>query len=202
MDKDIAVVRRRAEDIFESTLRAVGDDGWDEPSACEGWTIRDVVGHAVWGRELIRTCALGDEISDRTAAPGSTHPRDFLVDEPRTAFRAAREACDAAVTEEALLLPAPAFVRRGWAEATLGDFLPNLVSDLIVHNWDIASRMGADIEVDEEILAVALGATSNGVNRSAAFFAQELTSPLDASPFDTLLAFLGRDLQLAETSKA
>lgn len=193
MHTDVAAAHRRAEDIFEHTLKAVPEGGWDEPSACSNWTIRDVVGHAVWGRELIRTCALGDEISDPTAAPGATHPADFLVEEPLTAFRSARGRCDAAVTEETLSRPALAFVRRTWPEATVGDFLANLVSDLIVHTWDIGNRIGARFAVDEQTLAVALAPTSDGVTRSAAFFADELTPPTDASAVDTWLAFLGRD---------
>lgn len=193
MEQDIAVVHRRAEDIFERTLLAVPDDGWDQPSACANWTIRDVVAHAVWGRELIRASALGDELEDRTAAPGSAHPGNFLHGDPRAAFRTARTECDAALTDEALRMPAPAFARRGWPEATVGDFLLNLVSDLIIHNWDIASRIGAEIEDDERTLAVAVAAASHGVTRSAAFFADELTPPADANPFEALLAFMGRD---------
>ncbi len=202
MHSDIAAAHRRAEDIFDRVLAAVPDDRWDDPSACENWTIRDVVGHAVWGRELMRTCALGAELSDRTAAPGSAHPANFLVDEPLTAFRAARTACDAALTAETLAMPAPAFVRRGWPEATVGDFLANLVSDLIVHSWDIGSRIGVDLEIDEPTLAIAVGATAHGVTRSAAFFADEVSAPAGATAFDTWLAFLGRHPQATKASRA
>src|SRR3954451_19679443 len=30
---------------FTDRVRAVPEDGWNNPSPCEGWTARDVVGH-------------------------------------------------------------------------------------------------------------------------------------------------------------
>jgi len=34
---------------FAAVLDELSDEQWDEPSYCEGWRVRDVVGTAAWG---------------------------------------------------------------------------------------------------------------------------------------------------------
>ena len=44
---------------FRSYLHTLADDDWDRPSLCEGWRVRDVVGHILDGNELrLRTLPL------------------------------------------------------------------------------------------------------------------------------------------------
>lgn len=66
MNNDVISVRRRAEDLFERVLQAVPEDGWNEPSACEHWTILDVVSHA-WPLTLPSATAPGRWRSARSA---------------------------------------------------------------------------------------------------------------------------------------
>ena len=42
---DIAERYERVTSQFTERVRAVPEDAWDNPSPCEGWTARDVVGH-------------------------------------------------------------------------------------------------------------------------------------------------------------
>jgi uncharacterized protein (TIGR03083 family) len=37
---------------FAAYLRSLDDADWDKPSLCEGWRVRDVVGHILYGNEL------------------------------------------------------------------------------------------------------------------------------------------------------
>jgi uncharacterized protein (TIGR03083 family) len=45
----IAVAERRR---IHRTLKDLTDDQWAVPSLCEGWAVRDVVGHILYGNEL------------------------------------------------------------------------------------------------------------------------------------------------------
>src|SRR5438477_7444523 len=37
---------------FSAYLHTLSPSQWDEPSLCEGWRVRDVVGHILYGNEL------------------------------------------------------------------------------------------------------------------------------------------------------
>lgn len=95
---DIIAAHRSAEDSFEDVLRRVPDDAWDKPSRCPGWTVRDVVGHIVWGRHLVAALARGEVLANRDGAPGAERPARVLTDEPLTAWLVAREDADALLT--------------------------------------------------------------------------------------------------------
>jgi uncharacterized protein (TIGR03083 family) len=49
----------RAQDEFDAILAAVSPQAWDRPSACTEWTVRDVVGHVIWGQDQLRRWANG-----------------------------------------------------------------------------------------------------------------------------------------------
>lgn len=79
---------------FRSFLEALPDDRWDEPSLCEGWRVRDVVGHLTIGRTipvtrvLMKVAAGGfnvDKVVDRASRDfgGSHSPSEM-----RTIFNA------------------------------------------------------------------------------------------------------------------
>lgn len=193
MSIDNLSANQRAQDLFEGILRQVPEAQHDGPSACERWTIRDVVGHVVWGRRLLASCAAGEEDSDRRGAPGAERPSELIEGDLAAAFAEARKACDAALTPEGLTQPAPAMVRKANPEATVEDFLPILTADLVVHSWDIANRTDLPLDVDEETLAVAMEATSGGVRRSPDFFGAEIPAPPDGDRIEQFMAYLGRE---------
>src|SRR5262245_35286489 len=92
----------RALDGFEAMLAAVPPAKWDAPSACPGWTLRDVAGHVVWVQEQMRHWATGQEYNQTVGAPGSSHPGELAGDDPPAAWRAARADSVEALTDEAL----------------------------------------------------------------------------------------------------
>lgn len=65
---------RRAQDGFDEVLTAVTSGQWDSPSACAGWTVRDVVGHMIWGQELVRHLAAGQEYTSRVGGLRACSP--------------------------------------------------------------------------------------------------------------------------------
>ncbi|HTN78225.1 MAG TPA: maleylpyruvate isomerase family mycothiol-dependent enzyme [Acidimicrobiales bacterium] len=63
-------------EFYFGSLR--GDD-WDEASACEGWSVKDVLAHLAGGEEYNRAC-LTDSVStmfERYAARGATDVHSF-----------------------------------------------------------------------------------------------------------------------------
>lgn len=192
MTTDERAAHTAAEELMANLLATVPADGWERPTTCVGWTVRDLAGHVTWGRDLLRHRARGEEIADRAGAPGAERPGDYLDGDPVAAYRAAWQACDAALTDEALAGPAPDFVRRVAPEATLGSFLDNMTSDLLAHAWDISDALGRPLEVPAELLEVADAATAGGVPRRPGFFAPEESPRPDAGPIDRYAAYLGR----------
>ena len=65
---------RRAQEGFEMVLHAVPAGGWDAPSECELWTVRDVAGHVIWGQEQQALGDRAESMAGRTAPPERRTP--------------------------------------------------------------------------------------------------------------------------------
>jgi hypothetical protein len=77
---------RRAQDGFDAVLAAVPGGKWDDASACERWTLRDVAGHVIWGQEQMRHWATGQPYDVRDGAPGAPHPGVLAGDDPVASY--------------------------------------------------------------------------------------------------------------------
>ncbi len=180
---------RRAQDTFDAVLAAVPDGGWDQPSACTEWTVRDVAGHVVWGQEQLRAWATGAEYTVRTGAPGSPHPAPMAGTDPVATWRAARAATSAALTEQALGRMA---ALPGAGEIPLPAVITLLTTDHLAHAWDIGHAVGVAVPFGAELVAGSFAWARANVLRRPGFFGPELTPPADADEQTRLLAFLGR----------
>ena len=60
----------------------VGDDQWDDPSPCDEWTAREVVGHVTWGTLAVATQAADEE------PPAAAPEREVAGDDPDASFAA------------------------------------------------------------------------------------------------------------------
>ena len=139
----------RATSEFEKRLRQVRDDQWDTPTPCEGWTVRDLVQHVVGADVMaLRLLAGGTREEGMAAVAG-----DVLGDDPVAAFVAARDAMVAAFHEEGAL-------ERTCAHP-IGD-IPGIqlfgfrVADHTLHAWDLARAIGADEQLDPELVETVL----------------------------------------------
>src|SRR5215210_2426727 len=76
---------------FSERVRAVAADAWDNPSPCEGWTARDVVGH------------LTGWITEFFTAQGVSFPdAPSVEDDPAAAWDAVRTAIGQALADPEL----------------------------------------------------------------------------------------------------
>jgi uncharacterized protein (TIGR03086 family) len=180
---------RLAQDGFDEVVAAVPADRWDAPSACAEWTVRDVAGHVVWGQHQMRAWATGGEDPERTGAPGAPHPGVLAGPDPVATWRAARALSVPALTPEALARPTSI---TGIGEVPLAAVVPLLLTDTVVHTWDIGHALGMDVELGPELVGLAFDWGRAHVVRRPGFFGPELVPPADADEQTRMLAYLGR----------
>lgn len=182
----------QSQDRFDRLLTAVPDHRWDTGSACESWTARDVVGHVIWGQELVRHLATGHEYTSQAGTPGAEQPGRLAGDDPLTSWRIARAGADAVLTDEARERPAPdRFVARH-PGAKLPDFLEILSLDFLAHTWDIGHPLDLDVNLDSDLLTHTMPTARKIVIRGPGMFGPEITPPPGADEQTRWLAFLGR----------
>jgi uncharacterized protein (TIGR03083 family) len=122
-------------------LSPLRDEGWDQPSLCTGWRVRDVVGHLVGNSE--------GALTPRKALPGLIRHR-FNVDRFLDADARARGA-----TPPAELL---ARLRSGAEGRRLppGRQPADVLADAIIHTQDVLRPLGIDRHASPEALVIAL----------------------------------------------
>ena len=180
---------RRAQDGFDAVLAAVPVDRWEAPSACTEWTVRDVAGHVIWGQELLRHWATGQEYANTTGAPGAPHPGEMTGSDPLATWRAARASALETLTDEALATVVSA---GPLGEIPLEGFVTLLVTDHLAHTWDIGHALDIEVRLDPEVVPGSFDWSRRNIRRGPGAIGPELTPPPDADEQTRLLAFLGR----------
>ncbi|MFD2420637.1 TIGR03086 family metal-binding protein [Amycolatopsis pigmentata] len=181
---------RRAQDGLDTVLAAVRPGQWDTVSACPEWTVRDVAGHLVWAQHQVRAWAAGEEYTERAGAPGAPHPGVLAGEDPLGTWRSARAASVSSLTDETL---ARTVVLPGMGEVPLRALLPLMLTDQLVHTWDIGHPLGLDVRLDPALVPMAFDWARTHALRRPGFFGPEL--PVEDERADEqarMLAFLGR----------
>lgn len=183
---------RRTQKTFDAVLAAVPPERWNAASACELWTVRDVVGHVIWGLEVLRHHAAGQEYAPRNGPAGSEKPGELAGDDPLAGWRAAREATDAVLTEEMFDRPGPAWFVANRPDGKVRDYLALLSFDTLVHGWDIGSALGKDVDLEPDLVAPSFSLARLIITRTPSTFGPRVKPPADADQQTRFLAFLGR----------
>jgi uncharacterized protein (TIGR03086 family) len=172
---------------FGARVRAVPTDGWDAPTPCREWTVRDLVNHLVgehlWVAHLLR----GESLED----VGDRYDGDLVGEDPAAAWSAAEASSSAAW--KALASPdQPVTVSSGQTSAEA--YAEEMLLDLVVHGWDLAKGAGQDEAMDPAALAHLLPFVTANVDswKDAGIFAPPVQTA-STDPQDRLLALLGRD---------
>lgn len=166
---------------FVDKVAGVPEDRWDAPTPCEGWTVRDLVGHMIdnhrrflglVGREL-------DPLppAEQDAVGAITVAREQVL-------AALRDPARATETYEGRF-----GVRTfEWAVDTFLSF------DLVIHGWDLARATGQDetIPPDEVDRLLRAAPDWGDMARAPGVFGPEVEVPADADRQTRLLAFVGR----------
>lgn len=189
---DVATLHRRAVEGWESLLDGVGEDDWDRPTPCTGWTVRDLVNHVVaeelWVVPLLegRTIA---EVGDRFDG-------DVLGAAPRKAGHRAALAAARAVDEHAA---DGGVVHLSYGDEQVEEYVRQLVADHLVHGWDLGVATGKDPRLDPELVAEVADwfAEREELYRAAGAVGPHAVESGDAQ--SALLAAFGRDSRWAAT---
>ena len=174
-------------DRFAEQVRSVAPDAWGNATPCSDWDVRALVNHVVgellWAPPLVAGQTI-DDVGDRFDG-------DILGADP------------AATTASAVAAAQRAFEEDGALERTVhlsfGDFPGDhycwqLISDVVVHGWDLARGVDADDTIDaataekvHDFIAPLLAQMSG-----SPYFAAPVAVDDDAPVQDRLLAATGR----------
>ena len=173
----------RLADAFVEKVASVPDDAWDNPSPCEEWTARDVVGHVVDTQGMFLGF-VSREMDD--------HPS--VDDDPEGAVRAVTGRIRQDLDDEALAAETfDGMMGTQRFDEAVDRFLS---ADLIVHGWDLAKATGQDTEIaDGDIADLRKWAEAfpSEAMRGPGAFGPEVVVADDASDQERLLAVLGRE---------
>ena len=137
---------------FVAYLRTLDDADWEKPSLCDGWRVRDVVGHILYGNEL-----------KLWTLPWKLGRYGFSSDRSGSHYSIAR-----AQGRSPQQLVTEFENRNAWA-GTCRVFPPKMVLiDRLVHHQDIRRALGHQREVPADRLVASLDATprTGGVFRA------------------------------------
>jgi uncharacterized protein (TIGR03086 family) len=173
---------------LDHVLRLVGDEAWDAPSPCEGWTVRDVTGHAIGVvSNVAARCGFGDVV-DVFADP----PRGIAGDDPYGAWTEILNR----VTQ---VLDEPGVLQREMTSSlgvmSLDDFLAHMGADTVIHTWDIARGAGVDERLDASLVRYVddvVRGRGDAFNRGPRRFVAASDVDAGADAQTRLLAFTGR----------
>jgi uncharacterized protein (TIGR03086 family) len=175
----------RAAAGFGKRVQAVPDGSWDDPTPCDRWSVRDLVGHLV--SEHLWAVPLLDGAT--TGSVGDRFDGDVLGDDPVAAWDAAIEAslaCWAHTGHDTV-------VHLSSGPTSAGEYAQQMLLDLTVHAWDLARGAGLAERLDPTCVRDVLDDVRPKAEqwRRAGIFGD----PVDVDsedPQDQLLGLLGR----------
>ncbi len=184
----IGMMATEAIGLLIDAVDQIPPESWDRPSNLEGWSLRDLVGHATGSAAKIVTLVENGEVWD-----GPSQPADWVCDHPAARLRelAARlqDALPGADLEAMRVSPE--------GEVPLRRALTYPVSDLALHSWDVHCSQGRLIELPEDLLGLCRGLVESvpeDMLRRPGGFGPAQSAPGDSTPTARLMAYLGRSV--------
>ena len=142
--EDIGALATEAMNLLIEAVEQIPAESWDQPSNLDGWSLRELVGHALGSATKIVTLVEGGKIW------GRSEPADWVSEDPAARLREL-----AARLQEVLPgadLDAPRVSPAG--EVPLQRALAFPISDVALHSWDLHRSQGRLIELPENLLMV------------------------------------------------
>jgi uncharacterized protein (TIGR03086 family) len=183
MEHDWLELQKLVHREFGARLAAVTD--WDAPTPDTEWNVRDLVTHVVDEQRWVPHLLAGRTVAQ---AQRDLEPiRDDLVAEWQLYSLAATSAWEQT--------PRQAQVHLSYDTVTMDDYLREQVSDVAIHTWDLARAVGADEQLDQELVEAVWTVFEPQKDTLAAsgLYAPPVPLPDDAPLQFRLLAVTGRD---------
>ena len=179
---DIAERYERVTTQFTERVRGIPAGSWDNPSPCEGWTARDVVGH------------LTDWIPGFFGSQGvvfATVPS--VKDDPVGAWEVVQSTIAEALADPDL---AARQVQTPFSTQSFAETVDMIVTgDVFTHTWDLSRATGQDENLDAEQLQrmiAGMGSMPEEVLRADGMFGPRIDVPADADDQTRFLGYVGR----------
>lgn len=175
-------MHQRAQLVFAQVMAEVHDDDLATATPCSDWTVADLLDHVLDG--------------DRTAVQRMGAVPSPAKDADRMAVhRTAADDANAVVSTPGWQ---QRFVELPFGSVPAPVFASIRSGDLYVHAWDLATALGADVDLDHDLGEAIFAATApvlspdlRGPGRP--FGAERLCDP-DRPIADRMAAFLGREV--------
>ena len=184
---------REVSDLLTPLVEGTESAQLADDTPCDGFTVRDLIGHFTLGRFIFGAGLAGDDARQQELI--ATMPAKFgdvLGDDHHETYRQASEAIDRAVAGVADVNENVSLV---FGEMPAGYALQMLAADNYVHCWDLACATGQAFEPPEHLTEAAATFYSSFItedSRAGGAFGPEIDVPADATTFDRMLAFCGR----------
>jgi uncharacterized protein (TIGR03086 family) len=167
---------------FTDRVRAVPEDAWENPSPCEGWTARDVVGH------------LTQWVPAFFGAQGVVFPPvPSVEDDPVGAWETVQATIAKALADPTI---AGRPVETPFSTQSFADTVDMIVTgDVFTHTWDLARATGQDETLDPDQLQRMIGAMGTmpeEMMRAEGMFGPPIDVGDDADDQTRFLAHVGR----------
>ncbi len=179
---------------FGVRVHAVREDQWQAGTPDGDWTVADLVAHLVEEHRYAGPLLHGQDLeSARMVVEGS---RSLPVDGGVGANLA--EEWDEASVDSADAVASDGALDRSVAlsrgATPVPDYLTEMITDLVVHSWDLATAIGyAEPLPDDLVAAVHDTVQGWGDMSGSGVFAAPVSVPGDAPTIDQLVALTGRD---------
>ena len=169
------VVLSRALDQAGDALATIHPDDLDKPTPCEGWTVRQLADHLAAAPGHFLQQGRGEDV-DWSAGTGVAPDPAQLTSHFRTHADDLLHHWHTQADDQV--------AQADWQSAELG-----------VHTWDLVQALGRSVPLDDEVAERGLAFIQQGLtadNRGPAF-GPPVAAAEDASAYDRLVAFAGRD---------
>lgn len=182
---DVTDLYVRSLDEFDKRVGEITDERWGDPTPCTEWNVRDLVNHVVgedlWAPLLLEGKSL-EEVGDRFDG-------DLLGEDPVAAWTQAREGALQAIEGWS---GQPVHTSMGQMPAD--EYLAQLFADHLIHAWDLARGIGADEELDPDLVGECYRRSlpHEEMMRASGVFGSRVVPPAGAGPQERLLALYGR----------
>ena len=179
----------RGLDFFTAIITRLGQDDWERPTPCAGWTARDLLGHLATSIGS----AIGFMQGRQPTWPATARPGELVDGDPVEFWRGtvvqARDVLRNADLARVMETP---------LGQTVADALAIPVIDLYVHAWDLGAAAGVAVEIPADVIDYAHAyidpLPDDVVRGEGRAFGPQTRVPAGATPTEQFIAWTGRRL--------
>jgi len=184
---DLRDLYRRAVDEFGKRVHSVSDDQWKASTPCTDWDVHTLVNHLVNENKWVMPLLEGKTIEE----VGDAFDGDLLGADPKKAWEQAAQEAVTAVEKEGA---EDQTVHVSFGDISGTNYISQVLTDHVIHAWDLARGIGDDDGLDTELVDFAFGFLEPQVAawRAAGAFGEEVKVEEGADRQTRLLAMTGR----------